>query len=49
LEGTLFLRQVLTVKNSLWAVGQFGVLRQNGGEAGFAALATMPAPAPGQS
>jgi photosystem II stability/assembly factor-like uncharacterized protein len=49
LEGTLFLRQVLMVKNSLWAIGQFGVLRQNGGADGFAALATLPAPAPGRS
>ena len=41
-EGKLFLRQVVPVKDSLWAVGQFGVLRQVGGKQGFATLATLP-------
>jgi len=40
--GTLFLNQVMPVKDSLWAVGQFGVLRQASGEHGFTALATLP-------
>lgn len=44
LDGTLFLRQVLTVGNTLWAVGQFGVLRQSGAGQGFTALATLPEP-----
>jgi len=41
--GTLFLHQVLPVKDSLWAVGQFGVLRQANGAREFTTLATLPA------
>lgn len=42
IEGILFLHQVLPVKDALWAVGQFGVLRRAGGEGEFSALATLP-------
>ena len=41
-EGMPFLHQVLPVKDSLWALGQFGVLRQSKGEPAFTALATLP-------
>lgn len=41
-ESTLFLHHVLTVDGQIWAVGDFGVLRQSPGELGFSALTTFP-------
>jgi photosystem II stability/assembly factor-like uncharacterized protein len=38
----LFLHQMLAVKDSLWAVGQLGILTKAGGEQGFVDLATLP-------
>lgn len=40
--GPVFVSQVLTVKDSVWAVGQFGVLKQAGRDHTFTALATLP-------
>jgi photosystem II stability/assembly factor-like uncharacterized protein len=42
IAGTVFVGQVLPVNDSVWAVGMFGVLRQNGREQGFTAIATLP-------
>jgi photosystem II stability/assembly factor-like uncharacterized protein len=39
LDSTLFLQQVLPAGDSVWAVGQFGVLKQAGREPRFTALA----------
>jgi len=41
--GTVFVSQVIPVKDSVWAVGMFGVLKQAGRDHAFAALATLPA------
>lgn len=41
-EGTVFVHQVLPLKDSLWAVGQFGVLKQTGDGPKLAALSTLP-------
>ena len=40
--GTPFLQQVLPIKNSLWAVGPFGVLRSPAAGREFTVLATLP-------
>jgi photosystem II stability/assembly factor-like uncharacterized protein len=40
--GPVFVGQVLAVKDSVWAIGQFGVLKQNGRDHNFTALATLP-------
>jgi photosystem II stability/assembly factor-like uncharacterized protein len=42
IEGTVFLQQLLQLKDSFWAVGRFGVLEQDGSTPGFRALATLP-------
>ena len=41
-EGAVFIHQVLRVRDSIWAVGQFGVLKQDGDGLGLTALATLP-------
>mgnify|MGYP005809866569 CR=1 FL=1 len=41
-DGTVFVRQVLPARNSVWVVGQFGVLKQTGDSPGLTALATLP-------
>ena len=38
----LFLHQMLAVKDSLWAVGQSGILTKAGREQGFVDLGTLP-------
>lgn len=40
-EGTVFVHQVLPLRNTLWAVGQFGVLKQSGDGTGLTALAKL--------
>ncbi len=40
--GPVFVGQVLAVKDSVWAIGQFGVLKQAGRDHNFTALATLP-------
>jgi photosystem II stability/assembly factor-like uncharacterized protein len=42
-EGLVFLSQVLAVRDSVWAVGQLGVLKQAGSGHTFTLLATLPA------
>lgn len=41
-EGAQFLYRLLPLKNSLWAVGRFGVLRQTGSRPEFQALSILP-------
>lgn len=41
-DGTMFIHQVLRVRNSVWAVGRFGVLKQDGDGPRLTALATLP-------
>lgn len=38
---TLFLQQIVVVKDAVWAIGQFGVLRQTSGK-DFALISTLP-------
>jgi photosystem II stability/assembly factor-like uncharacterized protein len=40
-QGVLFIHQVLPVRNSVWAVGQFGILKQDGDGSRLTAL-TLP-------
>lgn len=46
-EGTVFLHQVLTSKEALWAVGNWGVLRQRPGERTLTPVTNLPAAAGG--
>jgi len=41
-EGIRFLHQLLPLKNSLWAIGRFGILEQSGSKPEFRTLATLP-------
>lgn len=41
-EGSYFLHQVALARETVWAVGQFGVLRQSGSSFQLTALATLP-------
>jgi photosystem II stability/assembly factor-like uncharacterized protein len=41
-ERTVFVHQVLPARGSVWAVGQFGVLKQTGDGPKLTALATLP-------
>lgn len=41
-EGTLFVHQVLPLKDSVWAVGQHGVLKHTGDGPNLTALNTLP-------
>jgi photosystem II stability/assembly factor-like uncharacterized protein len=41
-EGTFFIHQVLPLRTSVWAVGQFGVLKQTGNSLRLTALASPP-------
>ncbi len=43
IDEPVFVSQVLAVKDSVWAIGQFGVLKQAGRDHKFTALATLPA------
>jgi photosystem II stability/assembly factor-like uncharacterized protein len=41
-EGPVFVHQILPFRDSVWAVGQFGVLKQTGEGPKLTALATLP-------
>jgi photosystem II stability/assembly factor-like uncharacterized protein len=49
IDGLLFIRHVLPLKNAVWAVGQFGVLKTTGSEPVLSALTTLPRRAEGGS
>jgi len=42
LAGNVFVSQMLAVKDSVWAIGQFGVLKRAGPDHNFTAVATLP-------
>jgi photosystem II stability/assembly factor-like uncharacterized protein len=41
-EGTVFVQQLLSSRNSVWAIGQFGVLRQASDVPKLVSLSTLP-------